>query len=251
MEELFMNIDKYFKGYTKKYIINDEINIENNNFCVSFFIDNEIIENPSIGIIKLNKCGFSGSNILKKLELLAISCEIYNIYLHDKAHLKITYLESDFSNVEDVKIDFSSLYIYVNGKSWYNSFNYYQKNYNKESREWRTIRKKILHDILELINYDKYNNSLSNEYDNGIEVFCSISEIEINHDNFNDLIFYFIELLFKNCEDLGLEYNSLEIVFEKVYYKIKINEFNILHHLLLSICSIAINYTRYPLFKNI
>jgi len=248
MDDLvYQLIDKFFEGFSFKKYEDEIFSIYNNDFCISFFISDD-----SIGITQLNRCGFSGTNNLERLELLASACSITNIKLDDQSSVPWNKL----------KINFAMITILSKGQSWYNSLGYYQEHYIEESNNWNILRHKNIKDCFEdlnLISYYEYfeSSEYDNYYDDAIDLYINLMNIEdISDNNFGDILLNSLIVISNNCPELDIENNDIKTVCSIIYLNIKSGkelEYNkqVLYYLYPSLCFLLVQYTRDPLIKKL
>jgi len=83
--------------------------------CLSFYIDEDTLH-----IDRLDKCGSNGNTLLKLIEKYAVSRGISFIRLDDKSKLDVK-----CKSGENISIDLAILKLLTKGKSWYNSLGYF------------------------------------------------------------------------------------------------------------------------------
>ena len=99
--------------------------LQQNSFCTIF-----AVYKKEIGINKIEKCGISGSNILKKIEQFAKRCSVESIYLEDQSQIDVC-REKRYSDRNET-LDLATLKIVTTGQSWYNSLGYKSEYYEEE-----------------------------------------------------------------------------------------------------------------------
>lgn len=234
---------KYFENSTIS-LNNNIFEIQNNGTCLNFEVnidDNELF----VGILELNKCKFSGSENLNKLEHLLTHINIKFIILEDQSYLN--YLE--------YRIDLATLLILSKGQSWYNSLDYKQENFSNEYNTWQQIRYLTFIDL----NFDDINFNIITEnknwYDIPLYFIAYIHDYEnIDKNNFKEIIKMSIDFVVENCGHII--YDRINLASYEVYQNIKNNiyqsEDNFLpYYLYIYLCSAFIKYTRFPLIKKL
>lgn len=223
---LYENVEIFFK-LTRKTIDNFKIKLyqDNINFiCFSLkYEDDELY--CHIDLIK--KSGvMSGSEILDAFSLLlrTFGKEIKYSTLEDQSTLQLPIMN-------DVNFPLYSLHILVKGYSWYNSFGYYQKDYEEEKQEWEKIRTLKFVDFLTVIQ-----NSITESRQLKIK-----KELELKHDQILSIF---------NPEMLTMD------VYTVIYQVIK-NETELENHivdifiLLLKISNLLFEYDDYLVKMNV
>jgi len=235
------NLDLYF-GEDSEKIIDKEmtIHISKNGLCASFGIENERI----LSIVEINKCGFTGTELLERIELLAQDMYIPSIMLEDQSSVVFGIY----------KLDLGTLSIITKGRSWYNSKGYYSETHNIEKQEWELIRKSQLSDVFDHllnISYEEYQTKDKGWYNDGLKLFCEINNSELDEENFYEMLKEFIDHLSFNfdcthtVEKFGVDLSILSMNNSSEDYECLINL------MMLSAISYAIRYTRHPLIKKI
>ncbi len=236
-------IDYYFPGSTKNYN-NQYYGIIDDGECLSFYI-----QDKSMYLSGLNKCKYSGTENLEKLEIFARAIKIEKISLVDESTI----------SWKDIEIDLATIKILSNGQSWYNSLGYYSENHREESRKWNCIRNLTFLDVkdsLLLLTYSEYdsksNYSISED---GFSLFCNYYEFD-DIDNFQRLIKKCIDFMYENISEFDLDNTFIKVVSGYIYLQIKNNvEFDypkqIAYYSYLTFIFLLkdINYTRDPLIK--
>jgi hypothetical protein len=151
--------------------------------------------------------------------------------------------------------DLASLLILTKGQSWYNSLGYKQENYNSENNEWLILREMSFNKLdFTSLTYSSIKKGRKSWFDHGLEIFAMYNGMELNNDNFVDILSLAIETI--NSE-FDVE-EKIAICSSIIYLKIKNgelcreNEFIIIiNYLYITLCSYFIHYTRYPLIKYI
>jgi hypothetical protein len=82
-KKIFKLIDTYFNNIDEKKLINGMFSIYYDGLCIEFKIDDDTYNELSIGVYDLNKCHYSGTNNLERLELLVKNINIKYLYLED------------------------------------------------------------------------------------------------------------------------------------------------------------------------
>lgn len=234
------NIVNNFNNYFPSTFIRIEgfnIEITNDTLCISFLIDKK----SNVIINELKKCKLSGKESLYNLELILINSNIKYIYLDDQSSFKF----------DEYNIDLGTLCILAKGESWYNSLGYYQEKFNEEKIEWNIIRDQtVLYTLENLkVSYEFYKTKNKGWFDDGIYIFAEYNDSELQEDNFD----YFLNM---SKEHVSAIFDTRVKVYQyasEFYLKNKRGQIdNYFDHLLiLSLLSLSINYTRYPLYKKL
>ena len=215
-------------------------------------VDFVIEDDRVIGINNINKCGFSGTELLERIELLALLTKIKTIYLDDQSPIKFG----------EYRLDFAVLQILTKGESWYNSLGYYQENYNDEKNEWDLIRNIALEDIFDLaikLDYATYKTKNKGWFDDGLLVYSIIEGETLTEDNYAMLLENFIiylssifgnELQGETVKSFAIKLSILTKNYQYQSNPEHINEI-LDHFLMLSLISYCITYTRFPLYKRL
>lgn len=241
LRNIIKDLNIYFGDNSDKSVTDDMIiNISKDGLCISFGIDN----GRQIVINELHKCGFTGTELLERIELLAQDKNISTILLDDQSSV----------NFGDYKFDLATLSIITKGRSWYNSLGYYSNNHSIEQQEWEIIRESKLDDLFNYIltiDYEKYISKNKGWYHDGLLFFCSSNEITLNEDNYNEVLTKALEYLSVEF-DLDETVKSFGIRLSIISKNNTSEEYEVIKYLLmLSVISYAIEYTRYPLIKNV
>jgi len=245
-KKIYKLIDIYFENVTNKQLNNNIFEIYNNNLCVKFGIDDTTFDKLSIFITDLNKCGYSGTNTLERLELLSKNINIKFLCLEDQSSI----LCGEFM------LDLATIYIFSKGQSWYNSLGYKQENYLEESRNWEIIRNCMFNNLkFNEIDFELIQLKNKGWFTNPLDFIAYLLDYsEINKDNCNEILEYSIDLI-KDCQEL-LD-NTISVTVGIIYIKIKNKEIChddeklLIYYLYIYLCSFFIEYTRYPLIKYI
>lgn len=231
--------DKYFEN-ADVIFNNDFYTIENKGTCISFRIE-KYKDFFTAYTGDLNKCKFSGTETLERLELLlkACKCNIKTIYLEDQSYI----------NYDGMHLDFASLHILAKGQSWYNSLGYKQENYNQECENWNLIRNEYFLDLdFNQLTYI----STKNYFDNPFDMLSELNGYENPDTNFEELVKIAVEIIKTECVDVVNE--QIYVAAGLIYLNIKNKKYddNILYYYLyIYICSFFLTYTRHPLIKKI
>ena len=151
---LIKNIDIFFPQSNKKEEEDYLISVFYDKECVNFYLYNE--KYIYIKIEQINKCNYSGTQILENIEFLAkgTSSSIKSIKLDDASNVMIN---------KKLKISLKYLYILSKGESWYNSLGYYSIDHKKNKEEWNILRNKNMsHIFSEILGFN--NNILNINY---------------------------------------------------------------------------------------
>ena len=230
------------------FTINTSFNNYECNMCVKFKIDYERYEDITVNIKELNKCHYSGTETLDRLELLirGLNNNIKYMYLDDQSY--ITY--------EDFNLNLGIMYILTNGMSWYNKLGFKQENYKEESNNWNIIRYNTFNELdFTNIRFEDWNLFRGkNWYDDGLQLYSDyVLDEEINVDNFidvlNDAIIFIKEEFTTECDNKIT--NVVGLIFINIKNKTLLQEDVLKNYLFISLCSYLISYTRFPLIKMI
>lgn len=240
VRQISKNLDIYFGECT----INeneDSFEIVKDGKCAEFFVESE----RTLGIKSINRCGFSGTSILERIELLGMHVKINSIYLDDQSSV----------NFGDVKLNFGVLNIIVKGNSWYNSLGYFQDNYQYEKSIWDTVRKFTLGKLFEYmtyVSYSEYKTKNKGWYTDGLSFFGEENGVGVNEYSYYELIkefIYYLESVFGTETELLVLMLELFIISKSdgnIDDKTRIDYFY-----LLSAISYIVPYTRFPLIKKL
>lgn len=240
-ESFFENLNLYFGADSEKIIDSDmTVHIMNQGLCISFSIDEE----HNVLITEINKCGFTGTELLERIELLAQNEGAPKIMLEDQS--SVTY--------GAYRLDLASLSILTKGRSWYNSMGYYSENHGFESQEWEVIRRSRIADILvhlSTITYDEYISKNKGWFDDGLDLFAYLNETEVTEENFEDMLNEFVYYLSATF-DVNDTAESFGIILSILSKNNVSEDYECMNYLMmLGAISYSIRYTRHPLVKNI
>lgn len=237
--QIIKNLDIYF-GKCQFKETDGVIDIHKDGKCVEFFVDS----NRSIGISNLNRCGFSGTHILERIDLLAMHVKANSIYLDDQSSIPFG----------DIRLDFGVLNILVKGKSWYNSMGYFQVDYEKEKNVWDIIREYTLLELfkeMKNIPYSQYKAINKGFFTDGMEFFADMNGTHVDEFTYYHLIEELIYYL-RSVFDVNTEMKTLMLEMYIVAKSDSIlddDKAKIDYFLLLSSISYITPYTRFPLTK--
>lgn len=232
-------LDLYFGEDTKKDVeYNNFIISEDECVCIDFTLD----DNDILGINNINKCKFSGSELLDIIDLIALDQKLKIVYLDDQS--SITFGE--------YSLDFGVLSILTKGQSWYNSKGYYQENFNEEKKKWNLIRNSTIEqmfDYIMTIDYETYKSKYKGWFDDGLLSFSSLNSPILDKDNYlqnlESCIIYLSSIFDLNetvkdfCIRLTLLSKTNSSTDDDCYD----------YFLMLSLFSHGVTYTRFPLRK--
>lgn len=240
-ESFVENLNLYFGEDSEKIIDSDmTVHILKNTLCISFSFDDE----HNLLITEVNKCGFTGTELLERIELLAQKEGVPSIMLEDQSSV----------SYGDYRLDLAALSILTKGRSWYNSMGYYSENHEFESQEWEVIRKSRICDIFEhlsTITYDDYIFKNKGWFDDGLDLFAYMNESTVTEENFDDLLREFIYYLSETF-DVNDTAESFAVMLSILSKNNTSEDYECINYLMmLGAISYSIRYTRHPLIKTL